>query len=80
MRDHPQHTIPILAGTWDTDLTRKKARSSWKQAWRKMLKDPLAYAARDKHGSDQFLLERLENKIRLTHMFFNNNCKYTTEN
>ena len=59
MRDHPQHTIPILAGTWDTDLTRKKARRNWKEVWRRMLKDPLAYAPREKHGSDQFLLERL---------------------
>ena len=60
MRDHPQHTIGMLGAARDTDLTRKKSRLRWKQAWSRMLKDPLAYAARDKHGSDQTLLDRYQ--------------------
>jgi hypothetical protein len=59
MRDHPQHTIGMLGAAWDADLNRKNSREYWKEAWEKMMKDPLIYAAREKHGSDQFLLQRL---------------------
>ena len=58
MRDHPQHTIGILGAAWDTDLTRENSRKGWSDAWKRMLKDPLINAKRDKHGPDQFLLQR----------------------
>ena len=59
MRDHPQHTIGMLGAAWDADLVRKNSRKYWKHAWKLMLKDPLAYEPKDKHGPDQFLLEKL---------------------
>ena len=59
MRDHPQHTIGMLGAAWDADLTRKHSREYWKEAWHKMVKDPLLYTGRGSHGADQFLLQKL---------------------
>ena len=59
MRDHPQHTIGMLGAAWDADLSRNNSRKYWMNAWKSMLKDPLAYSSRDKHGPDQSLLEKL---------------------
>ena len=78
MRDHPQHTIGMLGAAWDTDLTRKKSRLRWKQAWSRMLKDPLAYAARNKHGSDQTLLDRYQNNLQNNYQLKNMICLYKT--
>ena len=58
MRDHPLHRIGMLGAAWDTDLTRENSRKGWSDAWKRMLKDPLINAKRDKHGPDQFLLQR----------------------
>ena len=48
----------MLAGAWDTDLTRSNARLDWKVAWNKMLHNPLLYAGRDQHIPDQQILEK----------------------
>jgi hypothetical protein len=58
MRDHMRHKMVMLAGAWDTDLTRNNARTDWKHAWNIMLKNPLLYAGRDQHIPDQKLLEK----------------------
>ena len=58
MRDHPEHGRGMIGGAWDTDLTRTTSRSDWKQAWTRMLEDPVINATRDKYGSDQNLLNR----------------------
>ena len=58
MRDHRRHKMVMLAGAWDTDLTRDNARTDWKNLWKIMLKNPLLYAGRDEHIPDQKLLER----------------------
>ena len=56
MRDHPAHFTSLLGASWDTDLTRKNARSRWKRVWVKMLNDTLSYAGRGESGPDQLLL------------------------
>ena len=58
MRDHWRHQMVMLAGAWDTDLTRSNARLDWKVAWNKMLHNPLLYAGRDQHIPDQQILEK----------------------
>ena len=58
MRDHWRHKMVMLAGAWDTDLTRNNARADWKNAWKIMFKSPWLYAGRDQHIPDQKLLEK----------------------
>ena len=58
MRDHWRHQMVMLAGAWDTDLTRNNARKDWRIAWDKMLQSPLLYAGRNEHIPDQQILER----------------------
>ena len=58
MRDHWRHQMVMLAGAWDTDLTRKNSRMDWKVAWDRMLHSPFLYASRSEHIPDQLILER----------------------
>ena len=58
MRDHPQHTIGMLGGTWSADLRRKNSRKYWKDSWKRILQDRLAYASRELRETDQKLLQR----------------------
>ena len=58
MRDRWRHKMVMLAGAWDTDLTRNNARIDWNNVWHVMLKNPLLYAGRDQHIPDQKLLEK----------------------
>lgn len=68
MRDNPQHTIGMLGASWSTDLTRKDARVEWENAWTRMLKHPIMYAARNRHGPDQDMLERLVSVFIVNHL------------
>ena len=58
MRDHPQHTIGMLAGTWSADLRRKNSRKYFKDSWKRILQDPLAYSSRKLREVDQEILGR----------------------
>ena len=67
MRDHPQHTIGMLAGTWSADLRRKNSRKYFKDSWKRILQDPLAYSSRKLREVDQEILGRY---------IHNQNCLY----
>ena len=58
MRDHPQHDVPMLGGTWAVKLTRDEIRSKMQKAVKKMFKSRLIHAPRDQGGPDQKLLAR----------------------
>ena len=68
MRDHPAHFTSLLGASWDTDLTRKNARSRWKRVWVKMLNDTLSYAGRGESGPDQLLLNEYV-KFRISKLY-----------
>jgi len=57
MRDHPQHSIPILGGTWGARLTSSKARQKWQKSWKMILKHKMAHSPRNATGPDQKLLQ-----------------------
>ena len=58
LRDHPQHGIHILGGTWGVKLTKPTIRKSMVNAMKRMFKHPKFYAPRDKAGPDQDMLSR----------------------
>ena len=68
MRDHPNHGIGLMGGSWGTDMTRNvsdskgnviSARRAWKIAWKYMLKDNDIHAKRNaKGGPDQDILAK----------------------
>ena len=57
MRDHPNHDIQMLGGTWGVKRT-KKVRQELLTSLKKMLKDPKFYATRQKAGPDQQILKK----------------------
>ena len=59
MRDHPQHCVPILGGTWGARMTEDTIRQEWVRTFQNMLEDPLNKASADKVGPDQALLQKL---------------------
>ena len=58
MRDHPQHDVPILGGTWGIKLEKNKIRQKIKMSIEAMKKNPIFYASRSKAGPDQDALRR----------------------
>ena len=59
MRDHPNHGVPILGGTWGTKLELDSiVRKQFNNSFNKMFQDPLFYASRRKAGPDQTLLKK----------------------
>ena len=58
MRDHPQHTVPILGGGWGARLDTEDRRERWRTSWSRMLSDSDLYAGPQHKGPDQKLLQR----------------------
>jgi hypothetical protein len=59
MRDHPDQGIAMLGSMWGwKENGSGESRKMWKEAWRKGLKDKLAWASRREWGPDQTFLRR----------------------
>ena len=60
MRDHPGHQTPMLGGCFDARLDQPPSniRQMWKDGWRQILGDSLAYADRSRKQPDQMILAR----------------------
>ena len=56
MRDHPLHSVPMLAGLWGTKLMN--SRDAWKSIWTAIMADPQSRSSREGKGHDQTLLSR----------------------
>ena len=51
--------LQIVGAAWGARLTANGTRKNWREAWRKMLDDPLCYVERDKgYGADQKLIAK----------------------
>ena len=59
MRDHPQHEVPILGGTWGIKLLKPEIREKMSSSIWTMFRKDLFYASRDRSGPDQQLLRRI---------------------
>jgi len=58
MRDHPQHQVPMLAGTWGARLTSPRARQKWKTSWDLIMKHKMTTAPPNAtNGPDQIILQ-----------------------
>jgi hypothetical protein len=57
MRDHPDHGTHILGSAWGWRYT-PATRAAWRTAWKRALKDRLAWAKRNDWGPDQNLLSK----------------------
>ena len=60
MRDHPFHSVPMLAGLWGTRKTGSSEvwRDVWKEIWTDIIADPISVSDRGKKEPDQTLLSR----------------------
>jgi len=60
MRDHPQHTAPVLAGMWGAKMSggHSGRRKKWQSTWQSILKSSEAWAPRQRSQSDQQLLKK----------------------
>ena len=60
MRDHPQHSVPMLGGLWGAQLSgsRKVWGDFWREIWTDIIADPLSQSGRGDKGPDQTLLGR----------------------
>ena len=58
MRDHPDHGVQMLGGTWGAKLDQQFVRENFNNSFRKMFKDPIFYTSRRKGGSDQTILKK----------------------
>ena len=56
MRDHPDHSIPLLGGTWGARIYNQGTRIQWQKSWKKILNNTIAYSPRNAKGPDQTLL------------------------
>ena len=59
MRDHPQHDIQILGGTWGIKLVKPEIRQKMSLSIRKMFGKDEFYASREHSGPDQKILKRI---------------------
>ena len=59
MRDHPAHSAPMMGGMWGARLDTAAARGSFKEAFKKMLRNGVSYVNRTLGGWDQIALQRL---------------------
>ena len=58
MRDHPDHGVQMLGGTWGAKLDQQFVREDFNNSFRKMFKDPIFYTSRRTGGSDQTILKK----------------------
>ena len=58
MRDHPWHTVPLMAGGWGAKLDTQARRDNWNTSWTSMLADSKLYSGAGEKGPDQDLLRR----------------------
>ena len=58
MRDHPWHTVPLMAGGWGAKLDTQARRDNWNTSWTSMLADSKLYSGAGEKGPDQDLLQR----------------------
>ena len=59
MRDHPAHSAPMMGGMWGARMDTAAARGSFKEAFKKMLRNGVSYVNRTLGGWDQIALQRL---------------------
>jgi len=59
MRDHPQHDIQILGGTWGIKLVKPEIRQKMSLSIRKMFGKDEFYASREHSGPDQKILKHI---------------------
>ncbi len=53
-----QHCCFFSAGAaWGSHMLKKNARGRWKKSWRKILESKNGWAARNRSGPDQFVLD-----------------------
>ena len=57
MRDNPNHGASIMGGMWGAKLN-PEVRNKFKESFKDMFKDGLAYANRTLGGWDQVVLRR----------------------
>eukprot|EP00094_Tigriopus_californicus_P007660 TCALIF_07377-PA protein Name:"Protein of unknown function" AED:0.28 eAED:0.32 QI:0/0/0/0.25/1/1/4/0/227 len=67
MRDHKDHTIEILGGTWAVKLDHGLTRHLMVKGMKKMLQDPTVLNIGKDRGLDQFLLVRGEFRQEMSH-------------
>lgn len=58
MRDHKDHRIEILGGTWAVKLNQSKTRHLMEKGLQRMLQDSRVINVGKERGLDQFLLVR----------------------
>ncbi len=58
MRDHPNHDIPMMGGTWGAKLVRKRIRNAFSKSMSEIFRSKLFDAPQKERSHDQTILQR----------------------